>query len=358
MELQDLPLKSEAADTKSLTEYTNSRLHETSTRIHPVQSPRSGTTKQTAAENIISMDHGEAQEKEQPRMPASKNRPARYMILLVLLYDTLAIFAWVIPCILTKRPVTTTNGYNVNFDGPRTYRWLTHSVVRSVYTKNEDCLQAAQVIRSIAAVLTIPLTSAVCSRAAVAFVQQYTRSDLTLRKTLALADRGWTDPLLYYKMLAGDFKKCGTRFLVGASLLKILGGILVPLQTCFLTTTSIRTPTFPDDIRSLADIVDLLDLTSYSEPKSLTTVLARSAITSTDLKTPQSMLWTENSVNCIQRSKEPWKMPLPMSCVRGLGNKMSNMTELPNPFLAQLPFGYSSGLIRQFLLRINSTAHR
>ena len=112
MELQDLPLKSEAADTKSQTEYTNSRLHETSTRIHPVQSPRCGTTKQTAAGNIISMDHGEAQEKEQPRMPAFKNRPARYMILLVLLYDILAIFAWVIPCILTKRPVTTTNGYS------------------------------------------------------------------------------------------------------------------------------------------------------------------------------------------------------------------------------------------------------
>ena len=68
MELQDLPLKSEAA--------------------------------------------GEAQEKKQPRMPAFRNRPARYMILLVLLYDILAIFAWVIPCILTKRPVTTTNGYS------------------------------------------------------------------------------------------------------------------------------------------------------------------------------------------------------------------------------------------------------
>ena len=112
MELQDLPLKSEAADTKSQTEYTNSRLHPTSTRIHPVQSPWSGTTKQTAAENIISTDHGEAQEKEQPRMPAFKNRPARYMILLVLLYDILAIFAWVTPCILIKRPVKTTNGYS------------------------------------------------------------------------------------------------------------------------------------------------------------------------------------------------------------------------------------------------------
>lgn len=76
------------------------------------------------------------------------------------------------------------------------------------------------------------------------------------------------------------------------------------------------------------------------------------------MATPQSMLWTEDSINCTQRSKEAWRMPLPMSCVRGLGNKMSNMTELPNPFLAQLPFGYSSGLIRQYLLRINSTAHR
>lgn len=122
-----------------------------------------------------------------------------------------------------SQTLTLTSLSDVNFDGPETYHWLTHSVVSSVYTKNEDWLQAAQVIRSIAAVLTIPLTSAVCARAAVAFVQQYTRSDLTLRKTLVLADRGWTDPLLYYKMLAGDFKKYGTRFLVGASLLNILG---------------------------------------------------------------------------------------------------------------------------------------
>lgn len=94
MELHDLTSKSEAADTKSQTEHPQSRLLPTSTRMHSIQSPQTETTKQTAAENVTFMDHDEAQEENRPRMTAFKNRPARYMILLVLLYDVLAIFAW------------------------------------------------------------------------------------------------------------------------------------------------------------------------------------------------------------------------------------------------------------------------
>lgn len=50
---------------------------------------------------------------------------------------------------------------------------------------------------AIASVLTIPVTTTVCTRGAVIFTQKgHTSLDLTLRRTLTLADRGWTDILI------------------------------------------------------------------------------------------------------------------------------------------------------------------
>ncbi|KAK5683196.1 hypothetical protein LTS10_004727 [Elasticomyces elasticus] len=264
----------------------------------------------------------------------------------------------------------------VDFDTPSAYGWTGPSVIHSFYTKNEAWLRAAQVMQSIVAVLTIPLTSAVCSKAAVAFLQQRTNSNISLRQTMALADRGWTDPMIYFKMLAGGFKRYGTMFLLGATILNILGttftlgcmysltlrpgGVLAPLQAYFVTVDTIKTPTFPGLLSSIADIADQFDPT-YMDRRSdnnRITVLARSATTSADVISPQSRLWTGESINCTLAVKKADLAALPKTCIYGAGNTLRNLTELPDPFLAQLPSGYSTGLIRQYIPRINSTAHR
>ena len=58
-------------------------------------------------------------------------------------------------------------------------------------------------VQSIASVLTIPLTSAVCSSVVVIYLQH--RADarapnFTLRQMMVLADKGWTDVGTYFRL--------------------------------------------------------------------------------------------------------------------------------------------------------------
>ncbi|KAL2008765.1 hypothetical protein VTN00DRAFT_6959 [Thermoascus crustaceus] len=154
------------------------------------------------------------------------------------------------------------------------YGWASVSYIHSLYVKNETWYRTARVIQSIVVVLTIPLTSAVCSSAAVIYVQRCRHaspSNFTIRQLMNLADKGWTDPTTYTRLLfkKGGWKCYGSGFLVLAVLLNVLGGIMV--------------------------------------------------------------------------------------CMQG-GVALGNMSLLQNPFLAQLPSDYGTGLIRQFVPRFNSTA--
>lgn len=114
----------------------------------------------------------------------------------------------------------------MNFDGPHAYGWTGASTVHSFYTKNEKWLKAAQFIHSVVVVFTLPLISTVCSKAAVTFVQQQRLGNLTLRKTITLADRGWSDPEIYIRLLSGGYKGFGSRLLIMAILLNIIGTLL------------------------------------------------------------------------------------------------------------------------------------
>jgi nitrate/nitrite transporter NarK len=108
----------------------------------------------------------------------------------------------------------------VNFDVPHVYGWTEASVIHSFYTKNEEWLQAAQFIHSVVA---LPLVSAVCSKVAATFLQQQGQRNLTLRHTIVLADRGWSDPDIYVKLMTGRYKKYGSKLLIFAIMLNIIG---------------------------------------------------------------------------------------------------------------------------------------
>ncbi|KAF8801745.1 hypothetical protein BYT27DRAFT_7261657 [Phlegmacium glaucopus] len=266
-----------------------------------------------------------------------------YIPNLVLGYTALAIFAWVITCIISYRPITTDH-YDISVHGYGDGNANT----RSLFVENQRWFRVARVIQSIVTVLTIPLTSAVFSKAAVVFVQR--QSGLSLRQVMALADKGWTEPKLYAKLLfGGGLKRSGSSFLFFAILLNILGGIISPLQSIFLTSRTIKTPTSPGTVVGLTDILDQSDT-----PMELMPVLVRSAITYTSSTDVQISLWTGSAINC---SNDTDASPTLGPCAVG-GITLGNMSLLPQPFLAQLPSGYNTGLIRQFLPRINSSATR
>lgn len=111
--------------------------------------------------------HGSDEAKKQLSKPPPSTTLHRsaYVLILVLLYMSIAILAWVVTCVLTFRPMT---------DDNNGYGWV--SDISSLFIMNQNCYRAARVLQSIVNVLTIPLTSTVCSSAAVIFVQHNQKS--------------------------------------------------------------------------------------------------------------------------------------------------------------------------------------
>ena len=140
------------------------------------------------------------------------------------------------------------------------------------------------------------------------------------------------------------------------------GFAISPIQQIFLTTETVKTPAFP---QTVYNIVDLSEKISTGQcplcvDYNLITILTRSAIESTSLDEPQSQLWQRNSSSCTVMADGGTGLlgetdGMILSCTQG-GSPLTNMTALEDPFLAQLNANFSTGLIRQFIPRLNSTA--
>lgn len=79
----------------------------------------------------------------------------------------------------------------------------------------------------------------------------------------------------------------------------------------------------------------------------MSTLLTRNALKSTTNTTPQPHLWHE-STGCSSSDRSLER------CVYETAT-LANISQLSQPYMAQLPIGYHTGLIKQFATRINST---
>lgn len=123
------------------------------------------------------------------------------------------------------------------------------------------------------------------------------------------------------------------------------------MQTILLTQETIKTPKLPrSDRLRISRIVDVPDKFDTTDPNqsSLVTILTRNALKSTSNTTPQPRLWQED-IGCSSSNASRTER-----CVLETTN-LGNFSALSNPFLAQLPIGYHTGVIKQFIPRINST---
>jgi hypothetical protein len=92
-------------------------------------------------------------------------------------------FAWITVCVLCYRPIPTKKS---------TYDDSWCDGLEDCLRDHDRWLRDANVIQSLVGMLTIPLTSAVCSSVAVIFVQRR-QKELSLRQITTPADKGWTD---------------------------------------------------------------------------------------------------------------------------------------------------------------------
>lgn len=175
------------------------------------------------------MDEGKTD--QQQREPSATLRRTPYGVFLTLGYAAIVLFAWVVTCTLAQRPIGA-ESYVVDWrnNSDNVLNSLAPSQISQLFSKSEHYLRAARVLQSVASLLTIPLTSAVCSWAAVGFLQQRKEGQRgpTLRQSMTLADKAWTDPVLIAKLFAGGWSQYGSRFLLVAILLNGLGEHIRP----------------------------------------------------------------------------------------------------------------------------------
>ena len=289
---------------------------------------------------------------------STRLRRSGYIPFLVFIYIGFALFSWIVTCYLSFHPIPT-NAYgvvsNTEHDLTTGGRSLHH-----LYAENERWYHTARIIQSIVSVLTIPLTSAACSSAAVIFIQQrqrQPRDGLSIRQLMTLADKGWTDLSTYSQILpffnTGKWRRYGSSFLLLAMSVNILGSIISPLQQIFLSSKNIKTPTSPTSLWRIFDIPDMVNRYRYlkdEQDDNSIVVLTRGTLAST-LRTQQpSHMWQGSSASCTTDAG----LTDAIYC-HGGGVTLANISALSDPFWAPLPANFSTGLIRQFAPRINSS---
>jgi hypothetical protein len=120
-------------------------------------------------------------------------RTSLWPLIVFAAYAALTLFTWVVFCLASTRLVGTKQDYMHN----RVYR----KELISLVTKHSNFIRAAQIVQAVTALLTIPITSAICSMALVAFIQTGSlRTRMSLRQTMALADQGWISPKIWTKV--------------------------------------------------------------------------------------------------------------------------------------------------------------
>ncbi|KAF3396258.1 hypothetical protein F1880_006821 [Penicillium rolfsii] len=250
------------------------------------------------------------------------------LALLTVLFAALAVYSWVILAILSFRSLSTSSWQeNVSY------------AKKEKYYPNWDfdarLYRSARVIQSILSVIILPWTSAVCAHAAVIFMQNQKDSmGLTLRQTMSLADRRWLDFSLLPDVLGGNWKKHGSVLLLLAIILHFLGAIIYPIQAIVVNLKSIHVPISINDMGSVGDLAH--QASPYSNVAGNDVVRTRAALVNADLHTLQPQLWQGIQVQQLSNFK--------------------NFSAMSDPFYAQIPNGFHTGVLQQFAMRINSSA--
>ena len=126
-----------------------------------------------------------------------------------------------------------------------------------------------------------------------------------------------------------------------------------------MTEKTVQTPTWPSTITDLTDIPDLFDSEEAEAGGVYQGDLVQSlryalGVTSSD--DVQAYVWLGKSINCTYDSDgNITDDPLDISCITTAGTTFAGIDAQNDPFIAQLPAQFNTGLIRQFLPRLNSS---
>ena len=324
----------------------------------------------------------ESNDESYPTNPSVPLQRSGYIVFFTLLYGAAALYSWVIICILTHRPIGAHGYGHDELDNVVTDRLFGDDVevyLDSLFSKTKQYLRAARIVQSLVSVLTLPLTPAVCSQAAVVYIQRRRGGGRpTLRQSMALADKGWTDLVVLKNLVVGGWKKYKSSLLLFAMFLHLLGEFKICLvrdliYAAYLSSSQYRSYyiSSPADLPIIHDNQASPRVSRSSHlhrrfpwffpgalPESgrgigIDATKLRATLSSTVNTVVQPRLWSiSNATVSFDETLKGIYSPFQTKSQ----NTLANISSIPDPFWAELPSSTNTGLVQQFALRINSTA--
>lgn len=151
---------------------------------------------------------------------SSKDAGLRYRkraLWIVGFYLPLLIVPWALTCVMMHRPVMLPS--YISQKGAYSMRQI---------RQHEDWVTAVDVLNRIAAVLGVPVISAVLAQGAVVYAQRRKeKQSLSIRQLFPLADRGWADPAILWDAVWHNTNLPGS-----SSLYLWLGALLILVSKC------------------------------------------------------------------------------------------------------------------------------
>ena len=173
-----------------------------------------------ASENAIGSTRTQSPDSGKHQVPAIYLPRQVYIIWLVLVYSSILCTAWIILAWTSKRPFGRSS-YNC-YDAAGYCRFQSEEQAYQ-NARTLRYIADAQTLLGVVALLTIPLTSAVCASAVVPWLQRRGQK-MSVRQLMTLADKGWTSPYVYSKLVTmTGWKRYGSSFIALALLLNALG---------------------------------------------------------------------------------------------------------------------------------------
>lgn len=134
--------------------------------------------------------------------------------------------------------------------------------------------------------------------------------------------------------------------------------MISPLQSVFLHYSTTKTPASLGVLYNVPDILDLFNTLDVPDDNNRVAVITRYALTSTFNTDPQSRLWSHGRSDCDSNNSTEDASTRNVQLCSGEIANLGNMSQLTDPFLAYLPSGFNTGLVKQFIPRLNSSVSR
>ncbi|EOA84807.1 hypothetical protein ACJQWK_07108 [Exserohilum turcicum] len=294
-----------------------------------------------------------------PKPRASEVPTLRYRhraLWILAFYVPLLVVPWALTCVLTYHPV-----------GLPSY-------VQTVFTQSNLSTQrrvvdVLAVLNSVVSIVTIPLISALLAQAAVVFTQRRGKTQsVSVRQTFALADAGWSNPSILLESwppwkthAAGNatqsgWSGSGSGFLWLAALFLLLCSVQQPIREGFVSTERVLVMTTGDNpaasdtlfgkarrYMSLGYDAEPADIAMI--PEGVVVQQLEKSLASLSMAEVPTHLWPDlQNPSPFELSNAPY--------LKQLGPWARPDTGF---FVAALPNGTTTGVLRQRAMRLNST---